>query len=337
MDCGWQRARRREDRGMVVGGVPRDDAEPLDWLLFEQSAVLTYRQAVDLLGPGRVRHLTSSGRWRSIGRGLLLAGPGRLDRDQQLWVAVLAAGRGAVLAGPTAVCEAGVRGARRDPIHLLVPAQRMVSRLLPGLPIDMPAVRVHRTSVLPDGHLQRGRPPRTTLARAVIDAAAWATGDDEAVTVLAAACQQRKVTPAELHEVVSTLPRTRRRSLIRSTLDDVAGGAEALSEIDFVRLCRRFGLPEPDLQHRRRDATGRLRYLDAYWRRWRLHVEVDGAHHLDVRHWAADMQRQNDIWISGDRILRFPAHHIRAHPTRVATQLRTALAAAGWQGLDGSR
>jgi very-short-patch-repair endonuclease len=120
-------------------------------------------------------------------------------------------------------------------------------------------------------------------------------------------------------------------------LDDVAGGAEALSEIDLVRLCRRFQLPEPDLQHRRRDATGRIRYLDAYWRRWQLHVEVDGAHHLDVRHWAADMQRQNDIWISGDRILRFPAHHLRSHPTQVATQLRAALQTAGWQGLDGSR
>ena len=155
--------------------------------------------------------------------------------------------------------------------------------------------------------------------------------DNEAITVVAAACQQRRVTPAQLSEVLAVLPRVRRRSLIRCTLDDVAGGAEALSEIDFVRLCRRFRLPAPDLQQRRRDATGRIRYLDAYWRQWKVHVEVDGGHHMDVRHWVADMRRQNDIWISGDRLLRFPAHHIRSQPTEVATQLRSALHAAGFR------
>ncbi|MGW4502297.1 hypothetical protein ACWENR_27280, partial [Micromonospora sp. NPDC004336] len=28
-------------------------------------------------------------------------------------------------------------------------------------------------------------------------------------------------------------------------------------------------------------------------------TEIDGAHHMDVRHWAADMRRQNDVWTSG--------------------------------------
>lgn len=29
------------------------------------------------------------------------------------------------------------------------------------------------------------------------------------------------------------------------------------------------------------DASGRIRFLDAYWREWQLHAEVDGAHHMD--------------------------------------------------------
>ncbi|MEV6709076.1 DUF559 domain-containing protein [Micromonospora wenchangensis] len=85
------------------------------------------------------------------------------------------------------------------------------------------------------------------------------------------------------------------------------------------------------MQERRRDADGRTRYLDAYWRRWGLHVEVDGAHHMDVRHWAADLRRQNGVWISGDRILRFTAFDVRHRPDEVAAQLRAALTAAGWR------
>jgi hypothetical protein len=43
------------------------------------------------------------------------------------------------------------------------------------------------------------------------------------------------------------------------------------------------------------------------------------------------MRRQNDIWIAGDRILRFPAWMMRARPEEVAAQLRAALIAAGWR------
>lgn len=110
----------------------------------------------------------------------------------------------------------------------------------------------------------------------------------------------------------------------------MAGGAEALSEIDLLRLCRRYGLPVPDLQQRRTDQSGRTRYLDAYWRRWRLHVEVDGAHHMYAAHWEADLRRQNDVWIAGDRILRFTSYQARHRPAEVADQIGRALRAAGW-------
>ncbi|TCC00680.1 hypothetical protein E0H26_01390 [Micromonospora zingiberis] len=312
--------------------VPDERAGALEWLAFEQAGVLTVAQARAVLTEGAVRGLIRSGRWRSISRGLLLTGNGRLTRDQQLWVAVLAAGAGAVLAGATAAGEAGVRGLRREPLHVLVPAHRRAGRTgLRRLPIDMAAVVVHRTTVLPAEHLQVGRPPRTTTARALIDAAGWASSVRQAQEMIAAGCQQRRVLPEELAAVLDVLPRAPRRRLIRQTIDDVTGGAQALSEIDFVRLCRRAGLPEPDLQERRTDAAGRTRWLDAYWRAWRLHVEIDGAHHMDVRHWAADMQRQNDVWTTGDRILRFPAWLVRAHPDQVADTLRRALLAAGWQ------
>jgi very-short-patch-repair endonuclease len=296
----------------------------------EQSGVLTSAQAVGALGRGRVRGLVASGTWRSICRGVILTHNGRLDRDQQLWVAVLAAGEGAVLGGAAAAAEGGVRGLRVESLSVLVPAGRNASACVPRFPVDMPEVRIRRSRILPEDHRQIGRPPRTTVARSVVDAAAWARTDDEARVVLAAACQQRLVTPARVEAALSVLPRVRRRELIRTTLVDIAGGAQALSEIDFLQLCRRHRLPLPDQQEQRWDSSGRSRYLDAYWRQWHLHVEIDGAHHMDVRQWADDMLRQNEVWIGGDRILRFPAWLVRSRPADVAKQVRRALNAAGW-------
>jgi hypothetical protein len=311
--------------------LPGPEDGELEWLTFEQAGVLSTTQAVGLLGRGVVRGLVRRNVWRSICRGIVLTGNGQLTRDQQLWVAVVAAGPGAVLAGATAAAEGGVRGLRTEPVQVLVPAERRPSRCVPHLPLDMAGVRIYRSAYLPPEHQQIGRPPRTTVARAVVDAAAWARTSNEARLVLAAACQQRRVKPTELADVVAAMPRVRRRRLIRTTLGDLEGGAQALSEIDFVALCRRFRLPRPDLQERRTDADGRVRYLDAYWKDWRLHVEIDRAHHMDVRHWAADMLRQNQLWIAGDRILRFPAWLVRAEPAAVADQVRAALVSGGWR------
>jgi hypothetical protein len=311
--------------------LPRDDASPLDWLLLEQSGILTWRQATAELTPSRVRHLIKTGRWRRICRGVLAAGEGPLSQEALWWVAVLAAGKGAVLAGLAGALAGGLRGRwHRQTIDVLVPYSRSAADLLRRLPIDLPAVRVRRTRHLPASDRQWARPTRTTMARSLVDAAQWADSDREAQALLAAGCQQRKVTPEEIAATLERMPEIGRRALIRQTVSDIAGGAQALSEIDFVRLCRKHGLPLPDQQERRTDGQGRNRYLDAYWRRWRLHVEIDGAHHMDARQWADDMRRQNEVWLAGDRVLRFTAFDVRNRPDYVIAQLRAALTAAGW-------
>jgi hypothetical protein len=309
----------------VYGEIPGREAGEFAWLEFEQAGVLTRQQAVATLGRADVERHLKHRRWRPIFRDLYVTHNGPLHPEQQLWVAVLVAGEGALLAGRTAATAAGVTGLRDHPLQLLVPAPRLPSRNLSRLPSDIAPVRVYRTAVLPDHHVQIGRPSRTTLDRSIVDAAAWAAGDNEARSSIARACQQQRVTPDELRAVLDLFPRVKRHRLISATLSDIAGGATSLAEIDFVALCHRFGLPEPTLQKRRRDASGRNRYLDAYWPEHHLCVEVDGAQHIDAEHWSADMLRQNDIWIKGDRILRYPAWLIRTRPAEVAAQLAKAL------------
>jgi hypothetical protein len=238
---------------------------------------------------------------------------------------VLAAGDSATLAGLSAAEAGGLRGHGDDKIHVLVPAGRRPAGLGPD-------VVAHRSTRLDAADvLVNGRPPRTRMARSIIDAAQWARSDDHARVVIAACFQQRLVALRSVEAVLGRLCRARRRQLILQTARDAAGGAHSLAEINLVRLCDAHGLPTPARQLVRRDAAGRRRYLDAYWEQWRIHVEVDGSQHFDPRHAWADMQRQNDLWIAGDRVLRFPTWALRQTPEAVATQLRAALHAAGWR------
>lgn len=69
-------------------------------------------------------------------------------------------------------------------------------------------------------------------------------------------------TPNALRRELVTAGQVRHRRLLMAAISDAEGGVQALSELDFTGLCRRYGLPEPTRQVRRRDASGRLRYID---------------------------------------------------------------------------
>jgi very-short-patch-repair endonuclease len=105
-----------------------------------------------------------------------------------------------------------------------------------------------------------------------------------------------------------------------------------LAELDYLALTRRAGLPEPSRQQPRRDADGRRRYLDIWYDEYLVQVEIDGGQHLAARAAWNDMKRQNDLWIAGVRVLRFPAWLVRSRPAEVLCQVRAALTAAGWPG-----
>ncbi|RAO58671.1 hypothetical protein LUPAC06_02261 [Micromonospora saelicesensis] len=306
--------------------LPSDDADELTWLLFHQEDVLSLEQARRHLSPKAIRHRVATGTWRQIHRAVFVAHNGPVSAGQLRWAAVLAAGPQAILGGLTAAQAGGLRGFPGRPIHILLPASRRRGSLPAG-------VLAHRTVTLRDQDvLAVGQPKRTMPARSIVDAAQWASDDQQARTIIAAACQQGIVAGDDLSRIVERLPRVRRRQLMLATAADAAGGAHSLAELDFLGLIRRAGLPEPARQKIRYDSTGRRRYLDAYFEEWRVHVEIDGGQHIDPRAWWADMRRQNDLWIEGDRVLRFPAWVIRAHPDEVLRQILEALRAAGWKG-----
>lgn len=304
------------------------DASPeLADVLSRHGGVLSVNSAMKYLTRDALRWRVSSGRWQQPCRGIVVAQSGPLTEFQALRIAALWAGPGGALAGLTAASPDGLQGftdrgpLAERPIHVLVPVSSPARRTRPSLPL---VVHYSRLLGADDIHPLR-RPPRTRMARSLVDAAAWMATDRGAQAVLAAGVQQRLARLEGLTAIVARNQRLPRRGMITDTLEDIAGGAHALSELDFTRLIRRYRLPPPDRQAPRRDSAGRRRWLDAVWETARLVVEVDGRHHMDAAQYWADMDRDNDLTVDGYRVLRFPAFLVRYHPGYVAGKIRAAL------------
>jgi hypothetical protein len=264
-------------------------------VILAQEGVLTRAQALARLSPSAVRHRVASGRWRRLHRGIYVTSTGPLTRAQRRWIAVLAAGPAALLAGVSALELWGLRGYDRPTLHVLIPAGRSEGNPPTG-------VVVHRVRRLSREDVARANtPPCTSPSRSLIDAARWAGSDDDAAALIAAAYQQRIVRHPSVVDALARCPRLERRSLIERVAADANGGSHSLAELGYLAAARRAGLPEPSRQHIRRDAAGRRRYLDLWYETYKVIVEIDGAQHLEARAAWDDMRRQNDLWVAGAR------------------------------------
>jgi len=191
-------------------------------------------------------------RWRRCGRAIILhAGP--LARPEQWHAALINSGERRVLTSFTAAEFLGLTGWERDATHVLVP-HGVSMRRVPELPVVL-----HPASSWPVRTARHNRCQE--LSGALLRAAASFDSSRPACGLLAAAVQQRLTTPVALRRALDAASRTRHRAALRAAVEDIAGGAQALTEIDFIRLCRAAGLPLPEQQGVRLDGSGRRRYL----------------------------------------------------------------------------
>ncbi|MCB7137157.1 endonuclease domain-containing protein [Cellulosimicrobium marinum] len=269
-----------------------------------------------------VDHQVRARRWRRTSRDVVVLHRGPLTRAARCWVAVLGAPAGAALGAWTALELRGLTGWDREPLHVVIARGQRADR--------HPWLVVHesRRPATGDVGVVAGLPVHD-VARAAVDAAAWQPSWRTASGLVAAVVQQRLATPAVLLAKLDEVGAVRHRATVRLALADIAGGADSLAEIDFARLCRRAGLPEPARQSRRRDSTGRWRYLDVEWRARgrRLVVEVDGVGHLESRRWYDDLLRDAELGADTRTVrLRLPAMAARREPERVLAVVHRHLA-----------
>ena len=297
-----------------------------DEILELQAGVATREQ---LLIAGMTRHAINwkvdTDRWQRPFPGVVIAHSGKIGQRELEWAALLWAGRGAALAGPTAAALDGLKGYESECIYLVIPSGRRVS-----VPRGEPRLVVARSRALGPLHIHPvAVPRRTRITRSLVETAALRRRPEDAFAVLAAGVQQRLVSPSGLCEVIDELRRLRHKDAMLRGLEDVAGGVQSLPERSFLRIVEAAGLPRPDSQAVRIH-EGRRRYLDFYWSQWRLAAEIDGLSHLSVDRWIDDMTRSNELVVDGDAVLRFPAVVVRLQPRVVSDVLTRAFASRGW-------
>lgn len=294
-------------------------------LVHRQGGVVTRHQLGRLgMTPGHVDQQLCSLRWGALSEQVLVAHRGPLTRATRRWVAVLGAPSTSAIGAWSALEVLGLEGWRREPVHLVVPRGARPDRY--------PWLVVHESRRLREEDVvEVGGLPVHGVARAAVDAAAWQRSWRTAAGLMAAVVRQRLATTDELLAMLETVGKVRHRKVMRLALADVGGGADSLAEIDFARLCRDGGLPEPSRQAVRTDARGRRRFLDVEWRLpggRAFVVEIDGVGHMERDRWYDDLLRDAEIGADPRTVrVRLPAMAARFEPVRVLAVVRRHL---GW-------
>lgn len=290
-------------------------------LATRQDGVATRQQLTELgLSQKLIRSELRAQRWTEWGSHIVVLHNFEPTRRQVMWAAVLDAGPPAALASHTSLELAGFRtfATEADSIHLVVPRG---ARVRPHA-----LVTVHESRrIRPEFQVVDEGLPRTETARSAVDAAAWQPWPRFACALLAAVVQQRICTVDDLERALHLVGRVRHKRHLRETLGDLRGGSQAMSELDLVRICDKYGLRRPTQQVRRCDKDGTPRYLDALWRLRdgrTIVLEIDGRHHMEVEHWQADVRRERAIVIGGAQVLRTTSIELRTDPGDIMADLR---------------
>ena len=258
--------------------------------------------------------------WRPVVTIVTHHGP--LTWRQTLWAVDLSAPGLHAMCGLTAFQLWRVVGFETTVVHVMVPRGGHV------LPLHGIRLVVHESRRFTAADVVSGPGPQLTrLSRAAVDAAAWSRDLWTAYRIFVAPVQQRKALATELRDELMRAGMVRHRRQLVPFANDLCAGAEALSEVEFLRFCRRHRLPRPSCQ-RRMDSNGRWRYLDATFKRSDgslLRVEIDGGVHLSLAVRSRDTLKDNEAGLSGRLVLRYASAAIYADDAQAVDQIRRGL------------
>ncbi|MHB1596002.1 MAG: type IV toxin-antitoxin system AbiEi family antitoxin domain-containing protein [Streptosporangiaceae bacterium] len=265
-----------------MGGNSLFNQRDLDELLISQQGVISRRQAIACaVSDSAIRYRLQRGRrWTTMLPGVYLAATGGATDTQRRIAALLYAGPGSAITGPSALAAHGIQGPDESVVDVLIPAEQRRH--------DFDFVRVRRTSRMPavvySAGLQRFVPP----ARAVADTARLLPDIGAVRTVVAAAVQGHGVTVADLAAELRRGPMAGSARL-RAVLAETAEGVRSAAEGELRALIKRAGLPDPLYNPRLFRDTEFIAMPDAWWPDAAVAVEVDSREwHFSPRDLGAD-------------------------------------------------
>lgn len=276
----------------------REEVDPPDLqiakIVFSQHGVISTRQlamaGVDRSG---VTRRVRVGRLHRLHRGVYAVGHRALPEEARWMAAVLACGEGAVLSHVSAAALWNLLPARQGSVDVSTSARSGRAKRR--------GIRLHRCLSLTNGVTTRRLGiPVTTPARTIED-----------LRAAVPAWQWRRA--------------VRQAEVIGLPLGIETDGTRSDLERDFLRLCRRNGLPRPDVNAR----LGRWT-VDFLWEDQRVVVETDGyRYHRGRVASEDDRARDLDLRRRGYDVVRLSGRQLREEPGHIAALVREALRCAG--------
>ncbi|MEO8091582.1 MAG: DUF559 domain-containing protein [bacterium] len=254
--------------------------------------------------------MVASGWLRQVHAGVYSIG-GPLSTEGRWMAAVLAAGEGAMLSHRSAGELRGYVEPIEGPIHVTARHGRRTHR----------GVVLHRTR-WPEHPDRRHGMPVTTPDRTLLDLASTLT-ERELRRALEAADRLGELEPVRLSVYLAPLSGRRGLRRLRRLVAAYHSPTETRSELEreFLRLCRRAGIPAPATNVPLGEAV-----VDCIWPGARLVVELDGyAFHRSPGQFERDRRRDATLQLAGYRVLRFTSMRIRTEPESVVRQVQRGL------------
>ncbi len=254
-----------------------------------------------------IERMVRCGRWGRLERGILLAAGHERCPQDELLLALLRAGPGAVAAFESAGWVLGWDAFDR------LPKPRLI------MPLAQSHRNGYRARLLADDIVLRGVLTVTSPLRTAWDIAARATYE-QSVIAIDSALRSGQVTLQELTGYFDSAHRHGAKAA-RAALDFADPLAGSVAESEARLLFQRGGLPAPESQYPVR-LGDKIGYLDFVWEEWRLAAEIDGfRYHSEDDAFQQDRTKQNGVQLGGLLVLRFTLRDVRQRGERVVAEV----------------
>jgi hypothetical protein len=272
------------------------------------------------LSDATLRHrIREGGSWQTLLPGVYLSCTGRPETDQREMAAILYAGPGSVITGPSALGRHRIRAPATGFVDVLLPSARRRR--------DVGFVRVHRTSRMPDVDYRVGQVSFAPPARAVVDTVRGLSELSEVRAVVADAVQCRSVQIWQLSDELTRGP-AQGTARLRAALEEVVDGVRSSAEADLPTLIKRARLPEPMYNPSLYLGDTFIGMPDAWRPEACVAAEVESREwHLSPQDWERTLARDARMSAYGIVVLHFPPSRLRAQPREVTAEIGSALEA----------
>ncbi len=263
----------------------------------------------------QIQRLLTAGTWLRCHPGIYCLAGMASSLEASAWVAVLAAGRGALLGHRMAGKIYGLEGTPA-PVYfeISVPAVRD--------PRNVPRAKIHRVELAPEDVGVCQGFPVTSIARTVVDLGR-SLPLEVGSRVIADALRTRRVSIAALEHTICRLTNCVGIDRARRALASADPTLESVLERELLVLLRRAGL-NPVAQYVVTVGGRAIARVDFALPGIRLAIEADGygTHALRLG-FERDREKAADLQLAGWSLLSFTAIQIRQQPDRViATVLK---------------